>query len=102
ILSRYRDQYSDFHELVLCDDEIVDEYCQKNNFDTNYVPTRPSAPKTEKQYDFPLSFLDDKNVGECPYFLNRGFSRQILEKHGVYECRDQTKPLYGWNIVPIF
>jgi DNA primase len=38
----------------------------------------------------------------CPYFTNRGFSKEVLEEFGIGFCSDQTKPMYNRSVFPIF
>lgn len=36
------------------------------------------------------------------YFMNRGFSADILDKYDVGDCINQSKPMFGRAVVPIY
>ena len=44
----------------------------------------------------------EKVVIPAPYYLQRGFSKEILEEYDVGYCDNPNKPMYGRAIVPIY
>ena len=38
----------------------------------------------------------------CPYFVRRGFSKEVLEEFGIGFCNDESKPMYKRSVFPIF
>jgi len=38
----------------------------------------------------------------CPYFVKRGFSKEVLEEFGIGFCSDKTKPMHNRSVFPIF
>lgn len=94
----------EFGPDMLCDFSLVLEFLANNSINID-LAARDNVKQTKrvsKEYKYPISFLDDKGVGDCPYFLNRGYAAHILAKHGVFYCGDKTKKLYGLCVVPIF
>lgn len=94
-----------YEEGVLCDKSLVASYLEKNAIDiTRLNIDRCSTYKTPKsvELNLPLSYFDNYDIGNCAFFINRGFSREILKKHYVFTCPDPKKKFYNLCIVPIF
>ena len=44
----------------------------------------------------------DELLIPCPYFIERGFSKEVLEEFSVGFCNNPDKPMYRRSVFPIF
>jgi hypothetical protein len=49
---------------------------------------------------FPVSIIDGK-LAESEYFIDQGFSREVLKKYNVSFCDNPKKPMYMRNYMPV-
>ena len=89
-----------------CSDETLQRYLNDQEIDLEIIKQKQKneeyTPKTSVEFDLDLDYFDEYDIGNCAFFINRGFSRDILKKHYVFTCPDPTKDLYHLCVVPIF
>jgi hypothetical protein len=83
------------HKIKISKHEI-----EKTNFTNivNNIVTKAESPKqliTRQQVRKSLEY-------PCNYFINRGFSNDILEKYDVGLCNKSNKEMYNRAVVPIY
>jgi hypothetical protein len=79
--------------------EVDHEYLEKKKF---LAQTNWSIPMAK---DKPLIHRNEvkARLGKPPkYFINRGFTKEILEKYDVGFCDDPKKPMYQRCVVPVY
>jgi DNA primase len=59
-----------------------------------------SANQKEKFEPFPIGLVKDK-IQISQYFLDQGFSEEILKKYNVGYCTDPYKPMYQRSYAPV-
>lgn len=60
-------------------------------------------PKSEpkKQISIPIEKVKE-NFIPSQYFLDQGFSKEIVEKYLIQDCHDLTKPMNNRSVFPVF
>lgn len=73
---------------------------EKNNFvnTVKYISTEKTKPVSVVTRSVIKKSLDIPSK----YFINRGFSTEILNKYDVGECSTEGKEMYGRAVVPIY
>lgn len=55
-----------------------------------------------KKLNITKEFLEKKLTIPSEYFINRGFSKEILEKYSVGLCTEKNKPMSNRTVFPIY
>jgi 5S rRNA maturation endonuclease (ribonuclease M5) len=91
-----------FSKQNLKDVKINRKEIEKNNF-VNIVNNIQSDLKSKE--DIPKvsrsTIIKNLNIPSL-YFLDRGFTKEILSKYDVGECEVQGKEMYGRAVVPVY
>lgn len=89
-----------FSKKNLKDFNISKKQKEKNTFINTINYLNPSAKNPAKTID---RHTVVKNLQiPSPYFLSRGFSKDILVKYDVGECLNPSKEMYNRAVVPIY
>ena len=72
-----------------------------------FVETEATAENSFEMPDQKHQGIEDKYYREhvdvpSQYFLQRGYSIEVLDKYGVGTCKRRGRPLYQRAVVPIY
>lgn len=105
-----QDKVCTFHETIvfaehflgnkLSDIKVSNKQKEKNTFVNaiKYINTK----SVEEENRIPRSAIISSLNIPSPYFINRGFSKEILIKYDVGDCIKSDRPMSGRAVVPVY
>ena len=104
----FRDIVDKITEIVgISLDDVPDlvEKSKEEKFVTSTVKsiskTRKPEPKPKSKFSVPVD-IARKTFKPSQYYLDEGFSEEILNQYLVQDCHDMTKPMYNRAVFPVF
>jgi len=80
--------------------QISKDHIEKNKFSSII---RNLIGNNEEKIEFPSRHsVKQSLIFPCDYFINRGFSKEILEKYDVGVCVKPEKEMYNRAVVPVY
>jgi hypothetical protein len=99
----YGDSFLDFIRAITKQDPI--EFCDKvlegkiESFSSKITSIeKPKEKFKEFERDKLLPFVNP----DIPFYLRRGYSKEILEKYDLFICKERESRLYGRIVVPVY
>lgn len=102
ILTRIRDESVTFMDTIeyiestISIDTNLEMNTNRNNIDKVFFSKKSSGVICKKDR------LTSELSIPCPYFLDRGFSKEVLEEFSIGMCNNPKKPMYKRSVFPIF
>ena len=102
ILTRIRDKSVTFVDTIeyiesaISIDTDLEMSTNRNNIEKVFFTKKASGVICKKD-----RLKSQLNI-PCPYFLGRGFSREVLEEFSIGMCNNPKKPMYKRSVFPIF
>lgn len=76
--------------------------CKRNKEVDNFIKCCQNEEKKESRFIMTRDYYLKSNSCPSQYFIDRGFSKEILTQYDVFSCSNENKPFYRRSIVPVY